>query len=405
MISKLNSIEKSMSNVIPTAHAKDFVDSPAVLQLPVLLLTLMGAMLTFFMVDVGQVVADDQLRLRDICRLKGQEENTLQGLGLVVGLKGTGDDKLKPTARALARMMQLMGSNITTDSQGFPKLDEIEKAGNVALVFVTAVIPPAGAQQGDTMNCTISALSAKSLDGGILMLTPLLGPRADRPTVYALAQGPITIANPATPTNGTIHRGCKMEATIRNEFIENDKVTLILDSDVSGFSTVQNIEDEINTLNRNGLSGFSGNKADPSAKDSDQLMIAQAIDPLHIEVTIPRFYRDTPVKFVSLLMDLPLPYVQSKKRVVINEREGVVVIGEDVLLSPVAITHKNLAIEARPGKGGFVAFDTDNGNQPRAKLKNLTDALNALEVPTNDVIAIIKALKRQGVLYGELVVQ
>ena len=73
--------------------------------------------------------------------------------------------------------MQLMGSNISTDTQGFPKLDEIDKAGNVALVFVTANVPIAGAQQGDTMDCTISAISAKSLDGGILMLTPLLGPR------------------------------------------------------------------------------------------------------------------------------------------------------------------------------------------------------------------------------------
>ncbi len=350
-------------------------------------------------------LADDQLRLRDICRLKGQEENTLQGLGLVVGLKGTGDEKLKPTARALARMMQLMGSNITTDAQGFPKLDEIEKAGNVALVFVTANVPMAGAQQGDTLDCTISAVGAKSLEGGILMLTPLLGPRADRPTVYALAQGPITLSNPAMQTNGTVHKGCKMEATIRNEFVDKDKITLILDSDVSSFSTVQNIEDEINTLNRNGLSGLSTSVADPSARSTDQMMIAQAIDSVHVEVTIPKFYRDTPVKFVSLIMDLPLPYVQNKKRVVINEREGVVVIGEDVLLSPVAITHKNLSIEARPGVGGFVAVDTDNPGQPRAKLKNLTDALNSLDVPTNDVISIIKALKRQGVLYGELVVQ
>ena len=207
------------------------------------------------------------------------------------------------------------------------------------------------------------------------------------------------------PTNGTVHRGCKMEATIRNEFVDQGKITLILDSDISSFSTVQNIEDEINTLNRNGLSGLSTSVMDQASRSPDQMTIAQAIDSLHVEVAIPQFYRETPVKFVSLIMDLPLPYVQNKKRVVINEREGVVVIGEDVLLSPVAITHKNLAIEARPGVGGFVALDTDNPAQTRAKLKNLTDALNSLEVPTNDVIAIIKALKRQGVLYGELVVQ
>ena len=343
----------------------------------------------------GPVRAQDQLTLGDLCRLKGLEENTLQGLGLVVGLKGTGDSKLKPTARALARTMQLMGGNISTDVQGFPQLDEIAEANNTALVFVTAEVPPAGAQQGDLLDCTISALGAKSLEGGTLMLTPLLGPRPDQPNVYALAQGQVKLQNLATPTSATIHRGCKMEATVRNEFVANDKITLIIDADTSSFSTAQNIEDEINNLNRSGLSGSS-------VSASEQIMIAKAIDERHVEVTIPKFYRDSPVKFVSLMMDIPLRYVQSKKRVFINEREGVIVIGEDVMIAPVAINHKNLAIEANGGRDRFVGFDTENPSQPRAKLKNLTDALNSLKVPTDDVIAIIKALKHQGVLYGEL---
>lgn len=351
---------------------------------------------------LGRVCAADQVMLRDICRLKGLEENTLQGLGLVVGLKGTGDGKLKPTTRALARSMQLMGSNIATDAQGLPKIEELADANNIALVFVTAEIPPAGAQQGDVLDCTVSALSAKSLEGGTLMLTPLVGPRADRPTVYALAQGQISIPNPAIPTGGTLHKGCKMEATIRNNFVADNKITLIVDPDISSFSVTQNIEDEINNLNRSGLSGL--NSIDQGGAN-EQLMIAQAIDPHHVEVTIPKHYRNSPVKFVSLIMDVQLRYLQSTKRVVINEREGVVVIGEDVLISPVAITHKNLSIQARPGQDNFVGLDIDNPNQPRTKLKNLTEALNKLDVPTDDVISIIKALKTQGVLYGELVLQ
>lgn len=360
----------------------------------------LAIMLCFYSDNASR--ADDQLMLRDICRLKGLETNTLQGLGLVVGLRGTGDGKMKPTARALARTMQLMGSNISTDAQGFPKLDEIADANNIALVIVTAEIPQVGAQQGDTLDCTISALSAKSIEGGTLMLTPLLGPRADRPTVYALAQGQITIQNPAIPTGGTVHKGCKMEATIRNDFVSDNKITLIVDSDVSSFSIAQNIEDEINNLSRSGLTGLSSTEQGGSG---ETMMIAQAIDPLHVEVTIPKHYRNSPVKFISLIMDVQLRYLQSTKRVVINEREGVVVIGEDVLISPVAITHKNLAIEARPGQDAFVGLDTDNPNQPRTKLKNLTEALNKLDVPTDDVISIIKALKTQGVLYGELVIQ
>ena len=115
------------------------------------------------------LLADEQLRLRDICRLKGQEENKIQGLGLVVGLRGTGDDSIKPTERALARMMQNMGGSIASDSQGIPDFSEIEGSGNVALVMVTASIPPAGAQQGDKLNCNVSSISAKSLEGGRLM--------------------------------------------------------------------------------------------------------------------------------------------------------------------------------------------------------------------------------------------
>ena len=352
--------------------------------------------------SIATTRADNQLMLRDICRLKGLEENTLQGLGLVVGLKGTGDGKMKPTARALARTMQRMGSNISTDAQGLPKIEELADTNNIALVFVTAEVPQAGAQQGDALDCTISAVSAKSLEGGTLMLTPLVGPRADRPTVYALAQGQITIPNPAVPTGGTVHKGCKMEATIRNNFVSDNKITLIVDPDISSFSIAQNIEDEINNLNRSGLSGL--NSIDQGGA-GEQQMIAQAIDSHHVEVTIPKHYRNSPVKFISLIMDVQLRYLQSTKRVVINEREGVVVIGEEVLISPVAITHKNLAIEARPGQDAFVGVDIDNPNQPRTKLKNLTEALNKLDVPTDDVISIIKALKTQGVLYGELVLQ
>ncbi len=362
----------------------------------------MALLVAIYFNSISTVRAGDQLMLRDICRLKGLEENTLQGLGLVVGLKGTGDGKMKPTARALARTMQLMGSNISTDAQGLPKIEELADANNIALVFVTAEVPQAGAQQGDVLDCKISAVSAKSLEGGTLMLTHLVGPRADRPTVYALAQGQITIPNPAIPTGGTLHKGCKMEATIRNSFVADNKITLIVDPDISSFSVAQNIEDEINNLNRSGLSGL--NSVDQGGA-GEQLMIAQAIDSHHVEVTIPKHYRTSPVKFISLIMDVQLRYLQNTKRVVINEREGVVVIGEDVLISPVAITHKNLAIEARPGQDAFVGLDIDNPNQPRTKLKNLTEALNKLDVPTDDVISIIKALKTQGVLYGELVLQ
>lgn len=361
-------------------------------------------LLNLLMLVPSHLQADENLRLQDICRLKGQEENTLQGLGLVVGLRGTGDDSSKPTSRSLARMMQLMGSQIATDAQGVPDLKDIEKAGNVALVFITADIPPSGAQQGDAIDCTISAINAKSLEGGTLMLTPLLGPRADRPTVYALAQGQITLPDPRTPTSGTIYQGVKMEATVRNQFVSDDKITLVLDQDHSGFRTAQDVEDSINSFNQNGLSGSPGGVS-ANSQASSQGLLAHAIDQLHVVVDVPSSYRERPVQFVSLIMSLPIVNLQSKKRVVINEREGVIVIGEDVMISPVVVTHKNIAIEARGGRGGFVGLDTTSPTQARPKLKNLVDALNALAVPADDTIAIIKALKKKGDLFGEVVIQ
>jgi len=339
--------------------------------------------------------ADEQLRLRDICRLKGQEENTLQGMGLVVGLRGTGDDRVDPTTRALANLMMNLGVSLQRDGQGLPVLNELKEMRNIAAVFVTAKVPAAGAQQGDQLNCNVSATSAKSLQGGRLVIAHLYGPRSDDKQVYALAQGKISMPDLAQPTEGVIYNGCKMETTVTNGFTANGKITLILDRDLASFSTAVEVQDAINQLNQTGLSAGQG--------ASDTLVIAKAIDQLHIEVGIPKAYESEEVQFVSLVMDIPLAQVKKPKRVVINEREGVIVIGEDVLISPVAINHKNLTIDARPAQGGFAAIDTDSPRQPRAKLKNLVDALNGLNVPTADVIAIIRTLDRNGDLYGEVI--
>src|SRR5436305_4067313 len=103
-----------------------------------------------------------EFHIGDACRVKGQEENVLQGMGIVAGLKGTGDGDSKPTQRALAQMIEAMAR--VGPSPSGPKLDELKSAKNVALVFVTAKVPPGGAQPGDFSDCTVSAVSAKSLE-------------------------------------------------------------------------------------------------------------------------------------------------------------------------------------------------------------------------------------------------
>ncbi len=150
--------------------------------------------------------------LKNICRVKGQEENTLHGLGLVTGLKGTGDGSdFLPTIRSLATALQLMGTNSSSKADSI----DIKDAKNVALVMVTATVPAAGARQGDVLDCMCSSIgTARSLAGGTLFMTPLQGPLvppAVRPTtsqnitprgstsrVYAFAQGLLHTEN--TPT-------------------------------------------------------------------------------------------------------------------------------------------------------------------------------------------------------------
>lgn len=369
----------------------------------VILLVAIALFANAFMPNAIQ--AQNDLRIKDICRLKGQEENTLQGLGLVVGLKGTGDGgDIKPMVRALTRSMQLMGGQVSSDIQGRLIEKEMSNAKNVALVFVEVTIPPSGAQQGDKLSCKISAISAKSLEGGNLMLTHLLGPRADRPVVFALASGPIVIDSPKVPTSGKIIDGCKMELTVANEFISGNKISLIVDPDHRSIATAQNIEDSINDY-QSSIEGTSvSNSSGQYAKTSNKA--AKAIDQTTIEVTIPSAYKDRPVQFVHLVLDLKLLNLHNKKRVFIDEREGVLIIGDDVTIAPVAISHKNLTISTRGAStGSFVSVSSQDGKSPRPTLKNLTDALNVLAVPTADQISIIKALKKQGNLYGELIIE
>ncbi len=343
--------------------------------------------------------------LGDICRLKGQEGNTLQGLGLVVGLKGTGDPSAGPTARAVARTMQLMGGQMARDAAGQLDLSDVEDAKNVALVFVSAQVPPTGAQQGDRLNLRVNAISAKSLEGGYLMITPLLGPRSDNNKVYALAEGPLQLSADEVLTTATIEGGAKMEATVNTSFFSDGKITLIIHKDFADFDTTQRIEDEINNLGEITI-GTAGAAANPSQR----ALRARALGQSHVEVPIPAIYESNPIKFISLILNIPVQLPKNSSRVVINERDGVVVIGEDVEIAPVLISHRGLRIEA-VGRGGFVPIDASQPNDlqapPRenAKLKNLADALNALDVPTTDLIAIIKTLKLKGDLYGEVIFQ
>lgn len=334
------------------------------------------------------------LRIRDVCRVKGQEENTIHGLGLVVGLKGTGDTNAATTMRSLARMMELMGTRVAQNKDGAFLLEEIKDAKNVALVFVTATVPAAGARQGDVLNCTVSnAMNAKSLAGGYLLTTPLLGPRPGSDRVYAFASGPIDLPDSTQPVSGRVHAGCRLEEDFHNVYSADGKITLVLDKNHASFQTAQDIADIL--------------KNQPDFRDgSSASEVAVAKDQVNIEVKIPEKYAADPVLFVSLVLNQRLFNTDSEARVVINERAGSIVIGANVEIGAVAVTHKNLTIEVAPGvtANEFVPLDPGS-NKDTTKLQALVEALNAVKVPTADIIEILKGLERNGQLYGRLVVE
>jgi flagellar P-ring protein FlgI len=332
-------------------------------------------------------------RIGDICRIKGQEENILHGFGLVIGLKGTGDADMKATQRALAHYMELLGHRVGTGQGGQPSIEELKSVKNVALVYVTATVPAGGAQQGDLLDCNLSASSAKSLDGGYLMLTEMKGPVPGDKTVYAVARGYVSIDDPSRPQTARVAVGCQVEKKIENEFVKDGKLLLVMNKDHAAFQTATDIEGAIN--------------AEPDFMSTSTAQgIARALDQVTIEVTIPPSYAEKPTLFASTLLTTRISPPQVDTRVIINERKQIFIIGADVEIGPVAVMHKNRLIQIgdQPGVNEAVAFDP-RADLSRPKLESLVAALNLLKVPTADVIDIIKMLKHKRALFGELIIE
>jgi len=334
--------------------------------------------------------ADARMTLKSICRIKGQEENTLQGLGIVVGLKGTGDGgTYLPTIRSLAKVMSVMDM-----PAGKAGMAELKDTKNVALVIVTATVPGAGARQGDKLDCVVSSVgSSKSLAGGRLFMTPLIGPDPRNHRVFGFAEGSITVEDPTQATTGRVHDGCRLEEEFFNVFTKDGKITLVLEKNHADFQVAEDVVEVVNSQMR--------------LQTSSSAPLARAINQGNIEVLIPPQYREDPVSFVSQVLALPLMEPRTGARVVVNERAGSVIISGDVEIGSVAITHKNIVIETSGGGTSgvrpFIGVDPVDPGAP--KLKALVEALNAIHVPTSDIIEIIKGLNRDGKLHGQLIIE
>ena len=342
----------------------------------------------FALTLVGGMIADCHARtvLRNICRVKGQEGNTLRGIGLVVGLAGTGEAGDPALMRSLARAYQIMDIPVPEmPMPGSAGLKELEKLKNSALVFVTARVPATGARRGDLIDCHVSGINGKSLAGGRLVFAAMRGPNVKDKIFYGSCEGAIHLENPDQPLVGKIAGGCQMEQDIITPFVHNDRITLVLDEHHANFQTATEVAEAIHAQ-------YAG-QGDSFAK---------AISASNIVVEVPAEYHSDPVAFTADVLEVSVYSAEPEARVVINQKTGSIVISGDVTIGDVVVSHKNVVVEAGQS-AAFTAVDADQADD--AKLQSLVQALNSIKVPHEDVVEIIKGIAQNGKLHGRLIVE
>ncbi|MCB1476784.1 MAG: flagellar basal body P-ring protein FlgI [Rhodobiaceae bacterium] len=366
-----------------------------------LALTLTAALTLPAMAD-GIGTARPTSRIKDLVDIEGVRENQLIGYGLVVGLNGTGDslNNAPFTLQSLQAMLERLGVNTRGASM---------RTKNVAAVMVTANLP-AFATQGTRMDVSVSALGdAASLQGGTLLVTPLLGADGE---VYAVGQGPVAIAGfeasgaaasvtRGVPTSGRISNGGLIEREIQFALAGARELRLSLRN--PDLTTARRIANTIND--------FLGPR------------VAESIDPATVVLRRPENASENMVSLLTQIEQLRVEPDQ-QARVVIDEQSGIIVMGADVRVSTVAVAQGNLTVTiaespavsqpAPLSDGQTVVVPrtdvtvTDDSNRQLAvlresvSLQELVDGLNALGIGPRDLIAILQAIKAAGALQAEI---
>lgn len=349
--------------------------------------------------------ADAQSRIKDIVAIEGVRDNLLVGYGLVVGLNGSGDTLANApfTTQSLVGMLERLGVNTRND------IDALNTA-NVAAVMVTSTLP-AFARQGSRIDISVSALGdATSLRGGTLLVTPMLGADGE---VYSVAQGPLVVegfsaqGNAQTiikgvPTTARIPSGAIVEREITFDLAALNQVHLNLRN--PDFTTSQRIAQSINGLLGNGS--------------------ASVLDPATVRVKVPTAFAGNTIGMLTQIEQLEVTPDQVA-RVVIAEHSGVIVMGQDVKISTVAIAQGNLTIRitetpqvSQPNafatQGTTTTVDRSNIEvdedsdkrlavlDPGITLQELVNGLNALGIGPRDMISILQTIKAAGALQAEI---
>jgi flagellar P-ring protein precursor FlgI len=351
--------------------------------------------------NIAPLPVNPEVRIKDLADVEGARSNQLVGVGLVVGLQGTGD-KAQMTAQMMGNMMQQFG--ITLDST------KMLSTKNAAAVTIMAELPPY-IREGQPIDVIVNAMAdAKSLQGGTLLQAPL---RAADGTVYAVAQGPVLVGGYSMQgaaasvtkniaTVGRIPDGAIVERGVPTGFSHGGQVALLLRN--PDFTTAQRIADIINST--------FGPIAAPS-------------DAGRVLMNLPGEYVSAPSAFLAKMEKLSIR-PDSIAKIAINERTGTVVMGGEVKISAVAVAHGGLTVSVKetptvvqpePFGQGVTAVESrtdiqvnedSSGRQLVAlpattTVGELVNALNSIGASPRDVIAILQAMNQAGALHGELV--
>lgn len=347
--------------------------------------------------------ADANSRIKDIADFEGVRDNQLVGYGLVVGLNGTGDSLTNSpfTKQSLIGMLERLGVNIR---------NETIKTANVAAVMVTATLPPFS-RHGTRIDVTVSALGdAKSLSGGNLLVTPLVGADGE---VYAVAQGNTAVGGfSAKGESASVSKGTTTTARIANGAIVEREVGFELASLSNIYVSLRNPDFTTASRVADAINKYLGGAA------------AKPIDPATVSMAVPPRYQSD---IVALLTDVEQLRIVPDQvaRVVVDEHSGVIVMGENVRISTVAIAQGNLTIRitetpqvsqpgpfSRTGQTAVVqrtdiqvSEDSDRKLavlQSGISLQELVNGLNALGVGPRDMISILQAIKAAGALQADI---
>lgn len=309
-------------------------------------------------------------RIKDIATFRGARDNQLFGLGIVVGLNGTGDSS-RINSNLLSNIAKTLG--ITMNAEEL-------RTRNSAMVMVIADIPPFF-KEGMRLDVVVASIGdAKSLEGGILVQTPLFGADGN---VYAVAQGSVSTggmniklsANLQTKYKvvGFIPSGAIVEREIPFEFTQSNAVTLLLKR--PDFTTAARVAQAINT--------------------TFEKKLAKAIDASTIKIDIPSAFEDDVISFLALVEEIEVS-VDQPARVVVNEKTGTIVFGGNVRVLDFTLSYGIFNVTIRNGK--LSEQDTD------ATVGALVSALKSLGATPQDIIAILQSMHRAGVLLADLVV-